>query len=141
EGEMNIAAVLIYDRALDETERQQVEGFLQTKYISDPNNTAPVAADDAFSVSEDGILNGDVLADNGNGVDNDPDGDPLSVNTTLVDDVDNGTLLLNSDGTFTYTPDPGFFGVDEFIYEVFDDLGETDQALVTITVDENTFVI
>ena len=49
------------------------------------------------------VLSGvNVLADNGNGVDSDPDGDSLSV--SLVSDVTNGALVLNPDGSFTYTP-------------------------------------
>ncbi|MEM6300089.1 MAG: cadherin-like domain-containing protein, partial [Pseudomonadota bacterium] len=47
----------------------------------------------------------------------------------------NGTLVLNSDGTFTYTPDADFTGVDTFVYEVSDGNGETAQATVTITVE------
>lgn len=40
---------------------------------------------------------------------------------------------MNSDGTYTYTPDPDFFGTDTFVYEACD--GNTcDQALVTITI-------
>ncbi|MGB3243742.1 MAG: cadherin-like domain-containing protein, partial [Sulfitobacter sp.] len=131
EGEMNIAAVLIYDRALGATERQQVEDFLQTKYITDPNNGAPVAADDAASFVEDTALAGSVLADNGNGVDSDPDGDALSV--SLVSDVSNGTLVLNANGTFNYTPDANYNGVDEFVYRLSDGRGGVDDATVSLT--------
>jgi hypothetical protein len=31
-----------------------------------------------------------------------------------------GTLVLRSDGSFTYTPDPGYYGVDGFSYLVSD---------------------
>ena len=131
EGEMNIAAVLIYDRALNENERTQVEDFLQTKYITDPNNIAPVAADDAVTFVEDTAIAGDVLADNGNGVDTDANGDALSV--SLVSDVSNGTLVLNPDGTFNYTPDANYNGADEFIYKLSDGNGGVDQATVSLT--------
>jgi large repetitive protein len=54
-----------------------------------------------------------------------------------VDGPDNGTLAFNPDGTFTYTPDPGFAGVDEFTYSVcfeYDGDDYCDVATVTIVV-------
>ncbi|HSF85280.1 MAG TPA: Ig-like domain-containing protein, partial [Acidimicrobiia bacterium] len=47
-----------------------------------------------------------------------------------------GTLVLNADGSFTYTPDPEFSGTDEFTYQADDgkDLS-TNVATVTITID------
>ena len=70
-----------------------------------PANDAPVAADDAISGDEDTVIVGDVLADNGSGADSDVDGDTLTVSATLVTNVVNGALTLNTDGTFTYTQD------------------------------------
>ncbi|MEL7637897.1 MAG: Ig-like domain-containing protein, partial [Anaerolineaceae bacterium] len=49
-----------------------------------------------------------------------------------------GTLTLNTDGSFTYVPNAGFFGVDTFEYQLNSTQmlqGEfSDIALVTITV-------
>jgi hypothetical protein len=42
---------------------------------------------------------------------------------------ENGTVTLNTDGTFTYTPDAGFTGEDSFTYSV-----GADDGTVTITV-------
>ena len=42
--------------------------------------------------------------------------------------------VLNTDGTFTYTPNAGFSGIDEFIYEVNDGNGNIDQAAVSVNV-------
>ena len=99
----------------------------------DPVNDAPVAQDDSVSGDEDTVISGDVLADNGNGIDDDVDGDSLTV--SLVGDVSNGALVLNSDGSFDYTPDLNFQGTDTFTYEVSDGNGGTDTATATITVD------
>ncbi|MCB0971476.1 MAG: cadherin-like domain-containing protein, partial [Acidimicrobiales bacterium] len=32
-----------------------------------------------------------------------------------------GTVVIAEDGTYTYVPEAGFVGVDEFVYEVCDD--------------------
>jgi VCBS repeat-containing protein len=125
--------VLIYDRALTAGERIQVEEFLQVKYItgnSTPNDP-PVAQDDSFVFVEDTPLAGDVLADNGVGVDNDPNGDSLSV--SLVTGPAQGTLVLNTDGSFSYTPVLNWNGVDSFIYRLSDSQGGDDTATVTLT--------
>ena len=98
----------------------------------DDNNTAPVASNDAFSVDEDGTLtinaSGGILAN-----DSDADGDTLSV--TLVSDVNHGSLTLNADGSFTYTPDDDYHGADTFTYLASDGLDNSAAATVTITVD------
>ncbi len=44
----------------------------------------------------------------------DPDSDPLNI--TLDTDVSNGNLVLNTDGSFTYTPDADWSGTDSFTY-------------------------
>ena len=41
-----------------------------------------------------------------------------SLTATLVADVSDGTLNLNADGSFDYTPDGGFTGVDTFTYTI-----------------------
>ena len=91
------------------------------------NQNITVANDDAFNTTMDVALNGNVL-DN----DSDPEGDTQTVNTTPVDNVNNGTLVLNSDGTFIYTPDSGFEGTDSFVYTVCDN--GTPMACDTATV-------
>ncbi len=98
-------------------------------------NQAPTAEDDPVTTDEDTPLVGNVLADNGNGPDSDPDGDALTVSTTPVSGPEHGTLVLESDGSFTYTPDENFYGDDGFVYEVSDGNGGTDTATVSITVD------
>lgn len=100
--------------------------------MTDPGseNEAPVAVDDAYTTDEDVPL--DVAA--GDGVlanDTDADGDLLAA--SLVSGPDAGTLELNENGSFAYTPEPDFHGDDTFTYEVSD--GEaTDQGTVRMTV-------
>ncbi|MCW3808180.1 Ig-like domain-containing protein, partial [Plebeiibacterium marinum] len=83
------------------------------------DNNAPVATDDVASVDEDSVLNGTTLLSN----DSDPDGDELTINTTPVTGPTNGSLVINADGTYTYTPDKDFIGEDSFVYEVCDSEG------------------
>ncbi|MFK8289853.1 gliding motility-associated C-terminal domain-containing protein, partial [Capnocytophaga canimorsus] len=47
---------------------------------------------------------------------------------------DGGTLNDPSDDTVTYTPNPGFVGVDSFVYELCDAAGNCASATVTIEV-------
>ena len=90
-------------------------------------NNAPVATDDDYTIDEDVVLNGDVLAN-----DIDTDFDPLTV--VLVTPPAHGTLDLQPDGGFTYTPDPGYTGPDSFTYVVFDGISYSDPVTVDITV-------
>ncbi len=63
--------------------------------------------------------------------DSDPEGDALSV--VLVDDVANGSLTLNADGSMIYVPAMNFFGTDSFTYEVTD--GATTSSAATVTIE------
>ena len=49
-----------------------------------------------------------------------------------------GTLSLNSDGSFTYTPTTGYFGPDSFTYHAYDGLNSGNMATVTLNVGDNT---
>jgi VCBS repeat-containing protein len=95
-------------------------------------NFPPVATDEEYDIDEDGVLTIDVAT----GVlDNDTDANGDSLTATLIDDVSNGTLQLDSNGSFVYTPDENFFGTDTFAYRAGDDELQSDPATVTITVD------
>ncbi len=97
-------------------------------------NLPPVAQDDDFTTPFETAITRNVIANNGNGVDFDPESEPVTVTTTPVSSPSNGTVLLNADGSFTYTPDAGFFGTDSFDYQITDITGLTATATVTITV-------
>ena len=92
-------------------------------------NEPPVAVADTFQATEGQTLTVPVpgVLDN----DSDPDGDTLSA--ALVAGVSNGSLTLDADGSFAYTPNTGFTGSDTFRYEASD--GPTaDTAAVTLSV-------
>ncbi|MCO5724293.1 Ig-like domain-containing protein [Robiginitalea marina] len=88
------------------------EGFSQ--------KSPPVAADDTYVAG----LNAALMVGAATGLlanDTDPNGPGLLVDTNPVMGPSNGTLSLNADGSFTYTPNPGFSGADAFAYRVCDD--------------------
>ncbi|MAE62189.1 MAG: hypothetical protein CMJ49_12645 [Planctomycetaceae bacterium] len=58
-----------------------------------------------------------------------------TLNAAVLTDPLFGQLALNPDGTFTYTPDLGFTGDDEFYFTVTDAAGTLDTALAAINVD------
>jgi len=90
-------------------------------------NNAPVATNDAYTINEDEVLNGNVLAN-----DIDADFDPLTA--VLVTSTANGTVLLNSNGTFSYTPNADFNGSDSFTYQANDKKDLSNVATVSITI-------
>jgi VCBS repeat-containing protein len=92
-----------------------------------PINDAPVAQSDFYSVES-----GEDLASSGGVLSNDDDVEGDLLSAVLVDDVDHGTLQLNSDGTFSYTPEAGFVGNDSFTYRASD--GQLPSNLATVTI-------
>ncbi|MCA8986412.1 MAG: tandem-95 repeat protein [Planctomycetaceae bacterium] len=72
--------------------------------------------------------------DVGSVLDNDTDVDNGSLTAVLETGPAHGTLSLRPDGTFQYTPDPGFSGVDSFTYRSTDGDLFSDPATVTINV-------
>ena len=97
-----------------------------------PENDAPVAVNDDFMVGEDSILNAD-LSRNLLANDIDVDMDALTIITTPVSGPSNGSVTINPDGTFIYTPNANFNGTDSFTYEISDG-NSTSRADVTINV-------
>jgi large repetitive protein len=96
-----------------------------------PVNDTPVATNDAVVATEDTPLNDSVVT---NATDVDSNLDPNSFVT--IDAPTNGTIVLNTDGTYTYTPNANFNGVDSVHYKVCD-LGTPalcDTATIIITV-------
>ncbi|MBW5415824.1 Ig-like domain-containing protein [Pseudomonas sp. MAG002Y] len=62
----------------------------------------------------------------------DPDGDALTF--SLINSPAHGTLALNTDGSYTYTPDADYNGTDSFTYQVTDSDGGTTRATLSIVI-------
>jgi len=102
-------------------------------------NDAPLAAADAYTTAEDTTL---IVSDVSGVLANDTDVDGDSLTAVLVDSPVNGTLALQSDGSFTYTPDADFSGTDSFTYSTDDGVALTEATTVIINVTEqNSFTV
>ena len=93
-------------------------------------NDAPVAADGTIEVVQDTPFDGQLNA-------SDPDGDTTSFTAETIDTA-NGTVVINSDGSYTYTPDTGFVGVDTFTPTAVDPAGATDTAEIRVEVENES---
>ncbi len=93
----------------------------------------PRAVDDAYTIAEDSALtvptSAGVLAN-----DTDPAELPLSAVREEGSGPSHGTLALNADGSFTYTPDEDFHGTDSFSYKATNGDAFSGKAVVRITV-------
>ncbi len=114
-------------------------------------NDPPTAVDDSQTVAEDGVVAGNVLA-NDFDIDSDPalnlSGDlndvlpnGITADPSMVQNMDGtyrlahgGTLKLNPNGNYIYQPAPDFFGVEKFLYRVYDSLGAFSVGTLTLHV-------
>ncbi|MFM7063609.1 MAG: Ig-like domain-containing protein [Actinomycetes bacterium] len=108
-------------------------GAIATTTTEAPTTTVappvPVGDDSSASVSCDQAYSDSVAGDIRGGTG--------ALTVVLVYDVEHGTLVLNEDGSYTYTPADGFDGLDSFVYRVKDANGVlSDLVTVTITVSE-----
>lgn len=120
-ADVHPAADNVYGVAIDNIVVKSVQSTL-------PPNHAPVAVNDNLSTNQEVLVTGNVQSN-----DTDADGDALT--TSLVSGPANGSLTLNGDGSFSYTPNAGFYGVDTFTYKDNDGLADSNVATVSITVD------
>lgn len=94
-------------------------------------NRPPAAVNDSYTTDEDTVL----AVDAANGVlSNDTDADHNSLTAEKLSDPANGTLVFNTDGSFTYTPNANWNGTDTFTYQASDGTASSNVATVTITI-------
>ncbi|HWK36979.1 cadherin-like domain-containing protein, partial [Sphingomonas sp.] len=101
----------------------------------------PIAADDAFSMTGNTPIT--LTAAQLLGNDLDPDGDPAALTITAVSGASHGTVVLNGDGSVTFTPDTGYTGAASFTYTVEDAQGLSSvvDADVALTVTAPTWYV
>jgi large repetitive protein len=84
--------------------------------IIDPINDSPIVDNENITVIQNQASTGDLT----NGGDADPDGTELLANTIPLVDPANGTITINVDGTYEYTPNLDFIGTDTVVIEICD---------------------
>jgi len=113
------------------------DGNVETQLISitvTPINDL-LALDDNFAIDENTTLNGDVST-------NDSTTSGGMLDFVVDTDVSNGTLVLNSNGSFTYDPDLNFNGSETFTYIVSDPAsGESLTTQPTLTPTETSMAM
>jgi hypothetical protein len=121
-----------------------VAGLCDTAYLrvqvldlpSATSNNAPIAQNDNGSTLMGVPVTGNVLSN-----DFDPNANTLTVNTSPILSPTHGTLVLNANGTYTYTPTSGFYGEDTFSYQVCDNgtpsLCDTATVVINVLIDDN----
>jgi len=110
-----------YDGELDAEPVQLTATILVT-------NTQPELNNDTVETTRGTAIVIDVLTN-----DSDPDDDLLTVGSFTYEGL--GTLVLNEDNTFTYTPAKGFFGEESFTYTVSDGQLEAESVETTVTIE------
>ncbi|HSC79747.1 MAG TPA: retention module-containing protein, partial [Chitinolyticbacter sp.] len=88
-----------------------------------PGNSAPIGNDALVTTVEDAPITGQLTA-------SDADGDALSF--TKGSDPANGTVTVNPDGSWSYTPNPDYNGSDSFTVTVSDGKGGSDTVTVNV---------
>src|SRR3989442_248187 len=90
-------------------------------------NLIPSLGNDSAYTKQGVPVSGNVL------LNDDPGETPIS-SLAVVAGPGQGAVVLNLDGSYTYTPNPSFFGIDSFTYRLCDQNGDRATATVTITV-------
>ena len=117
------------EQQTEQAQQEEEADEAQTPQVEESPNTEPIAQDGSFTTSQNQQLNIKLNA-------NDADGDNLSF--TIVDDPSNGQLgnVNPSTNTVTYTPDEDYSGEDNFTFIVNDGTSDSNEATVSITVEE-----
>ncbi|MEI2769104.1 MAG: cadherin domain-containing protein [Nitrosomonas sp.] len=94
------------------------------------DNNLPVGLNDSYTLLQDSIFSVEAPGL----LINDSDADDNELSITPMNGPENGTLVMNSDGSFIYTPNKDFVGVDSFTYVVHDGYGNSSPVTVMLTV-------
>ena len=95
-------------------------------------NDAPVAQSFSLSGNEGTPISGNLLA-------HVTDVDSISLSASLVGGPSHGSVILNANGSFSYTPNFGYSGADSFTYKANDGELDSNTATVNLTVNPLSF--
>jgi VCBS repeat-containing protein len=103
---------------------------VKVAYSQQVPNQPPLLVNDSYSTISNTVLTQPAPGILGN--DTDPEGSNLTAE--LASGPSHGTLTLNGDGSFTYTPSTNYVGGDSFTYTANDGNANSNVASVSITV-------
>jgi hypothetical protein len=105
--------------------------------VNAPEDLKITAVDDEFEIYNDEIAGGSITINDINPI------GKIVINTTPVVAPNNGTVIINPDGTIFYTPNVDFSGTDSFSYQICNSIVPTlcDIAEVKIIVMDTDTVI
>jgi hypothetical protein len=148
DGQANAGDKLTYVATIKNTGTGPATGVNYTNTI--PTNTtlngvvrtSALARDDQYTTPASTVLNGTTVLANDYGMPSvamvsfGPVGSPATIanGSNTITTEGGGTVLMNANGTFTYTPAAGFTGVDRFAYIAGAGMPPNNDAIVSITV-------
>lgn len=121
----------LYDRSLGLTNSGATGGGMLTFLQAGAAAGAPTALDDVYATDEETLL---TVALPGVLINDSAGTGPGTLTAVLVSGTSGGSLILNLDGSFDYTPDLNFNGTDIFTYAANDGGPNSNVASVRITV-------
>jgi Cadherin-like domain/Bacterial cadherin-like domain/RTX calcium-binding nonapeptide repeat (4 copies)/Bacterial Ig domain len=127
QGDVNGDGLSDFEVVLVNTENR---AFTAADFLGATTNVAPVAFDDSLVATEDTPVIYTAAQLLGN--DTDANSDPLTIASVTA--ISGGTVVLNGDGTVTFTPNSNFNGNAVFDYTVSDGQGGSDIGRATVAV-------
>jgi beta-glucosidase-like glycosyl hydrolase len=126
-GESLISNVIANDAT--RTTVVSIEAYLDlyNRDNSETNLSQPIAENDFISTNQNTAISLNVST-------NDTSLEDSPMTYSLITNTDNGTVLLDSNGIASYTPNNGFYGYDSFDYSVTDVNGDQSTASATVSV-------
>ncbi|MFN5318707.1 MAG: tandem-95 repeat protein [Bacteroidia bacterium] len=91
-------------------------GFDTLFIVVQPVNDTPTVANEIYTTPVDSSISGNVLENDSDPVEN----TSMSSSTLLIQGATNGVFIIDTEGNFAYTPNPGFAGADTIIVSVCD---------------------
>jgi VCBS repeat-containing protein len=107
-------------------------------FTVNPVNDAPTAVADSYNAAAGNTL---AIVTAQGVLKNDTDPESNALTAVVATNPTHGTLNLNTNGGFTYTPDSGFIGSDSFTYRADDGTSLSAPVAVTIQVAANQFTV
>jgi hypothetical protein len=135
-GEDSFVYYAYYNSTVPEQQLKTENTIVVIKIKDETQNFAPNVENDLYSTVKNQIFS----INSANGVlanDSDPDNDLISV--TDYTQPQNGTVKLNPDGSFKFTPNTDFVGQDFFKYTAGDHNGKANEANVYIKINQTDF--